>query len=452
MQEHKTIQGYLETVAEQIRWKRARSVVLPELKRHLEDQRDAFAAEGYEDAEGLAVEEMGDPVTVGTELNAIHRPRPQWVLLALTMLLALCGTLLQIWLTASWAYCYQDIDPFRALTALILGCGVLLLGYFGDYTWLGRHGRIVYFVAVVAGFLALFVSPRQQAISFYAVYLTLCYPVVYALWLYTCQRKGWTGLLLAVAGGIPLAAICILTPRMSNLLTLLLTSFVLLLAAGWKDWFGIGRQKSMLFVLFCGAALAGAVLLRAGPSLLGSGRLAAVLHPELDPSGRGYQASTIRKALDVSQWLGQGTWNADISAHPFEMTVPSCVSDAFLTTIIYKLGWIPFLAIMLVFVILAVWLLRRCLKHKSLLGCVVAVAVVVTLCVQALFSVAWNLGYTLFAAEFPLIIGHTSTIINMGLIGLALAVFRGERITRDDRGEEKLPLPRYHIKVLIQKY
>lgn len=452
MLEHKTIPNYLETVASQIRWKRARSVVVPELKRHLEDQRDAFAAEGREDAEALAVEEMGDPVTVGSELDAIHRPRPQWGLLVLTMLLALCGALLQIWLTASWAYCYKDIDPFRTLTAFVLGCVVLLLGYFLDYAWLGRHGRIVYLVAVAAGFLALFVSPRPQSVSLYAIYLTLCYPLVYALWLYTCRRKGWTGLLQAVAGGIPLAAVCILAPRMSSLLTLLITAFVLLLAAGWKDWFGIGRRRSILSVLFCGAALAGAALWVLVPSLFGSGRLAGALHPELDPSGSGYQACTIRKVLDVSQWLGQGTWNADISAVPFEMTVPSCGSDAFLTAIIYKLGWAPFLAIILAFAVLAIWLLRRCLKHKSQLGSVVALAVVMTLCAQALYSVAWNLGYTLFAAEFPLIVGNTNTVINMGLIGLALAVFRGESIARDDRCEEKLPLPRYHIKVLIQKY
>ena len=119
MQEHKTIQEYLETAAAQIRWKRARSVVMPELRRHLEDQRDAFAAEGHEDAEGLAVEEMGDPVTVGTELDSIHRPRPQWGLLALTMLLALCGALLQIWLTASWSYCYKDADPAYGLCSKI---------------------------------------------------------------------------------------------------------------------------------------------------------------------------------------------------------------------------------------------------------------------------------------------------------------------------------------------
>ena len=46
-----TIQAYLKAVEEQIRWRRARPVVSLELRRHLEDQRDAFAAEGREDAE-----------------------------------------------------------------------------------------------------------------------------------------------------------------------------------------------------------------------------------------------------------------------------------------------------------------------------------------------------------------------------------------------------------------
>ncbi len=51
MSEHNTIQSYLETVASQIRWKRARPIVT--LERHLEDQRDTFAAEGHENAEQM---------------------------------------------------------------------------------------------------------------------------------------------------------------------------------------------------------------------------------------------------------------------------------------------------------------------------------------------------------------------------------------------------------------
>ena len=89
MPEHKTIHSYLDTVSEQIRWQRAKSVVTAELERHLEDQRDAFAEEGYTNPEEMAVEEMGDPVTVGTELDRIHRPKPQWGLITITVLFAL---------------------------------------------------------------------------------------------------------------------------------------------------------------------------------------------------------------------------------------------------------------------------------------------------------------------------------------------------------------------------
>ena len=106
MPEHDTIQAYLETAGEQIRWGRARQIVIPELRQHLEDQRDAFLAEDREDAERLAVEEMGDPVSVGAELDRIHRPKPQWGLLALTVAFALAGAVLRVWLTAVW------ISPF----------------------------------------------------------------------------------------------------------------------------------------------------------------------------------------------------------------------------------------------------------------------------------------------------------------------------------------------------
>ena len=59
-----TIQAYLEAVREQIRWKRARPVLIRELEQHLEDQRDAFVQEGKspEEADRLAVEDM--PLTV----------------------------------------------------------------------------------------------------------------------------------------------------------------------------------------------------------------------------------------------------------------------------------------------------------------------------------------------------------------------------------------------------
>ena len=41
------------------------------------------------------------------------------------------------------------------------------------------------------------------------------------------------------------------------------------------------------------------------------------------------------------------------------------------------------------------------------------VAVVMSLSVQAVASVAWNIGFTMLAASFPLIIGNLNTVLNM---------------------------------------
>lgn len=221
-----------------------------------------------------------------------------------------------------------------------------------------------------------------------------------------------------------------------------------MLAAAWNDWFGVGKRKGMLLVLTCGvlfAAVAWMVLFGFG---YGVQRLQVFLHPEQDSLGMGYQASIIRDVLDSSQWLGEGAWSSNL---PFERMVPGCEADAFLTTIIYQLGWGPFLAIVLLFAGLMAWIGCRCLKHRSQLGKAVILTVLFVLCGQALCSVAWNFGYALYASTFPLMAGNWNTVVNMGLIGLALSVLRGESIACDYDREEKTWLPRYRLNIHLEK-
>ena len=83
------IDAFVEAVGAEIRWKKARSPLTEEIRTHLLDQRDAYAAQGMAEdaAQAEAVRQMGDPVALGTDLDRIHRPRPQWGLLALALVL-----------------------------------------------------------------------------------------------------------------------------------------------------------------------------------------------------------------------------------------------------------------------------------------------------------------------------------------------------------------------------
>lgn len=447
MPEPDNIRAYLETAGEQIRWERARRVVIPELRQHLEDQRDAFAAEGREEAERLAVEEMGDPVSVGAELDRIHRPKPQWGLLALTAMFALTGTVLRVWLTADWADTYQNLDPLRAGLAFMLGCGALLAGYFLDISCLGHYAAKIYVGFLVFTLLMWRFSPQVGGVPFYARYVVLCAPVVYADWLYTCRSKGWRGLVMAILGGLPLALFCCWIPYMLALVSLMAVGFVLVLMACWKNWFGVGRRKSLTFFGVCVAGIIGTAAywyLRSGHAFR---RLSTALHPERDPLGMGWYGLNIRRSLEVSQWWGQGSWEY---TYPYESVMPLCNSDNLLTTLIYRLGWLPFLLLMLIFAGLVGCLLVRCLRQRSQLGQFLVVTVVVMLSVPALLSVAWNLGFTWNGGLFPLLMGNVTTVLYMGLIGLALSAFRGDNIVRDQVCNTGYH-PRYRIKISIQK-
>ncbi len=68
------MEEYLDELKGQIRDKYAKEFVTDEVRAHIEDQSEAYEEDGlsYEDAVSKAVAEMGDPVSVGVDLDRIH--------------------------------------------------------------------------------------------------------------------------------------------------------------------------------------------------------------------------------------------------------------------------------------------------------------------------------------------------------------------------------------------
>ena len=423
------ITDYLETAGDQIRWKRARPVLTAELRTHLLEQRDACLDQGMdqEAAEAEALRQMGDPVDVGRELDRVHRPRPQWGLLLLIGLLALTGGILRVALTAGTR---DAVGLPQTVLAVALGFGCLLGGYFLDYTFLGRHPRAVYLGALALGLLSLWLSPHVNHASYYTRYVVLLYPCVYAVVVYALRGKGWKGLLLAVLGAVPLAVIALLAPYALGLLVLLAVGFFLLLLAVRKGWFGVSRTAGTLALLSVLLLMIGAVLYQYFFQGVYHSRVLLLLHPELDPLGNGYMALSIRGALEGARWLGEGVLGGNLegASMPCWMLVPESRGDALLTMLIHYVGWLPFLALTLALAGLLVWVLVKCARQKNALGRLASLAVALTLGLQALASLCLNLGYVFTSASFPLITGNLHTMLDLGLLGLALSVFRQEHL------------------------
>ena len=92
------VEEYLQIITAQIRCKQAHSAVREELIAHVEDQKAAFIRAGMDcdEAELAAVKEMGDPVETGIALDAVHRPRMAWRLIALVIGLSFVGFVVQL--------------------------------------------------------------------------------------------------------------------------------------------------------------------------------------------------------------------------------------------------------------------------------------------------------------------------------------------------------------------
>ncbi|HHQ0952314.1 TPA: permease prefix domain 1-containing protein, partial [Listeria innocua] len=81
---------YLGKVIAKVKSKQAHSMIKKELSNHLEELSHSFQKRGLslEDADKKAMQEMGNPSTVGKNMNQLHKPRMDWLLIALFILLA----------------------------------------------------------------------------------------------------------------------------------------------------------------------------------------------------------------------------------------------------------------------------------------------------------------------------------------------------------------------------
>lgn len=416
-------EAYLNEVGQTIGWPRARSFALRELRTHLLEQRDCFLEEGMteQEAENAAVREMGDAAMVGKELDAVHRPREQRLLLGAAILLSCLAVFLRFYLTAGFVF--ESPDPVKTAAALLFGLAGMGGLYLLDYRLLMRHAGKIYIAALMLGLLTWQFGPRVNHAAWHTRHVVLLYPAVYAIWLNCCKNKGWKGFLLAVLGGIPLAMIACMAPYIMGLFLLLGTGVILLLLAAGEDWFGIGRKETAFSVLGCSLTV-GILAVCYGWNEWVTRRISMLLHPENDPFGSGYQILSVRNMLSGARWQGAASVAPAYGDHPYEYIVPEWSGDFLLTTIACKLGWLFFLLTAVLMLVLFGRIVGRAFRQRNPFGRILAVGAVLPMLLETVGAIAQNLGYYLVSVPIPVFSGNINMVMTMALLGLALSALR----------------------------
>ncbi len=431
------IKKYCDTVCAQIRWKKARNAAAQEIWDHICDQRDDYIARGddEETAAKKAVSQMGDAVAVGSELDKVHRPKPQWIMIALTGTLMLIGMLANYFMDVSgYAQLHFAIFPFIASAAVFLLCYCL------DFTVLGKYPISIYFITLAVSMMMVLPGRMMNGrIVWYVagfridpVYLSLVYPLAYSLLVYAMRDRGYAGIIFCGMGYIPFAVILGLIPSASGLALFTLSALIVLCFAVIKGWFGENKRNYLLLIALPAACIA--MILFAARSSYIIGRVSTVIDPYSKRTGEGYVVSLVRDLLGSSKFIGRGSMPAAYAGGIPKMSVYS--TDFMLTILTHSMGWIVFIGISAIVAVFACLGLRKVARQKSVLGSLVSLSVMLTFVLQSLSYIMGNAGYGVMSSiSLPFIsYGKMALLINSALIGFMLSVFRTGDEFKDGAG------------------
>nr|WP_243285445.1 permease prefix domain 1-containing protein [Flavonifractor plautii] len=411
----------METVGGQIRWRRARRLLLRELSDHIADQAAAFEAEGRSPEEALAgaVAEMGEPEAVGRELDRLHRPRNRWGLAITVAALFAAGVLLQLF-AAGLMGDAKDVFYFRRqVLGLLLAAGVLTGLWFSDYTLLLRRKW-----APAAALLLLCLGPIlcTPLLPFYsyhgyqlALYPTLLLPVPYAALVVSLRGRGTRAVLLCGGLALPLPIWAFVAVSSTGYLVTLASMLLVLLAAVGLGWFRGKRRWNLLAAL--------------GPAL--AIPLYFLRHLE-------------HAARRIDAFLGPDLFYERLRMGELPSLFVGSSPELLLAEAAQGLGRWVFWAAAGLIVLFAALLLRRIRALHSRTGKLLALSAFLPLFLQAAIYWLYNLGWwPLGVLSLPFLsYGVFFLLVDAALAGVLLSVFRMDALVRDTAWASSAPAPR----------
>ena len=417
------ISSYLEKVGEQIRWKRAKAPLLRELEAHIYDCREALIKNGAEpsEAESLAVREMGDPEETGLELDRIHRPRPNWVLMGCAAALLLLGLLL------TWAVGERETYFGRMLVYAAIGMAAMIAGYFFDYTLLAKMPSAVFF-----GLCGVCMVMPMTGNRFMSTAAQICYvmPLLYSVLVYRAKGKTKKDALMISVGYV----LCLISAVFSHHWTTMViyTAVVcggMLIYASYKGWLRLGVFPMAALALGVPAVSYILISLSARIALLR--RLEAVVSPQSEPNGMGWTTMRLREILHTARFIGEGSASDELAGFLGPNQLSSV--EYTLAAAAHRYGWAVIIAVAALVIAAGAMIIKGIKRQSCTFGAVIAAAAFLGFAVRTVGYFACNLGFNLIHFEGIPLFSYCGKLMipDMFILGLVLSVFRNESIARD---------------------
>ena len=426
---------FLRKVTSKVKSKEAHSMIKNELTDHLQELRHSYKKRGLseEDAEEKAIQEMGNPFTIGEKLNHLHRPKMDWVLLVLFVLFAgisflllvdgvpeisLSSTYLMrrqaIWYTLAVfviiGFLFFDYQKLKNGWMYFYGVGLLIhlyLHLFGNTVngakkWISLLGLTVdgtmlslfFFFLAWAGIINRineFHSWRKQGFLFVLFWT----PIM----LYMTVPNFMMGIIyfFCILGMFAFARV-----HKKLAINLVITNLVV----------------GIFFMMF--------IIMTSRQSYVFA-RLSAFINPAADESGLGYMYMVIKNVLSEAGWFGNGLYN-DLNFH----MLPESHTDFAFPYLVYSLGWAFGIALCLILLLFISRISKHAFQTKDRYGRLLVIGGATLFAVPTTWNILMGFGVMpIIGVSLPFIsYGGSAILFYAAVLGLILSVYRRKDLVK----------------------
>ena len=447
------IEEYLTEIKNQIRDKKAREFASDELKAHIEDRAEGLQKKGmdHDSAVLQAVKEMGDPVSVGVDLDRIHRPRLEWKFLLYVIYISILSVGVLGVLFAAMpresviGKQFAEGLLLKHTIGVLFGLVMMIIVYRLDYTILAGKSRLIAAVLLISLAVLVFIfgvsingAKRYiciLGIVFQTHALYLLYLPMFAGILYDYRNKGAGALFKIFLWMIAPAFLQSLYDAgwMPFVIFMLFSESILFMIALNKNWYRVNKRKVFIgmgigyiavITYFFGSMTADYQKARIQAWLshwgLNFGSIDGNEFKYID-----YNTTCLDNIFLRSNFIGK----SDSAIEAVQLT-PEASVDYILASIAATCGKLTVAVIMISLIILAVYVFRISVKQKNSLGSIVGCSCGIVIAVQAVSNIFIVFGLLpLTETTLPFFsLGITNIVVDYSFLGLVLSIYRYQDI------------------------
>lgn len=437
------IKEFLNTVCEQIKYKPIRNSISEELENHIEESKENYIEEGMqeEEAEEKAIAQMGNAEEIGKKLNKIHKPKLDWKLLIILIVLLGFGFLVAFTReTKIVSYKFDFIA--RYISSAIVGGILSIFIYFIDYTKIKKYSNIFYIIATLFMVYSLLFGIKINGLSYIYFSLITFSPVIIAMPLYIIafvgfinEEKQYKKNIIILNRDINLKLLKIISLSIISIIILAIipsitSAFMLgliyLIIGSVKLVQTKTNIKRNLLMLWGIPTILGLILLLGvmieKPYIVD--RFVAVYNPESQADCYGWLPLNRKIIINSAQTFGE----ADDTSNALEQ-IDEDVNYAFIS-ILAHYGWIVSIGIVIAVLALSIELIINSIKIKEINGKLLIIGMSSMFILQSIFNILMNLNLIIDANfNLPFVsYGRLNLIVNMICLALVLAIYRRKDI------------------------